>query len=581
MIRLERRVIPILLGALLALVSGPAAARSLAIEDFRATIEVDPGGEIRVEERLEIDFRGTWNGIFREIPERYTYPSGLRGSIRLTVDAVEDGEGNALEYWETRRKGIVKLKIRVPQARDAVRTVVLRYHAEDVIRRYNGKDSSFGAHDELYWNVTGNGWQAPIRRASVEVQLPGEIPADAIRHTAYTGRLGARGENYEVSRLPDRRLVFRTTRELGEYRGLTIAVGFPPGFVAQPSMLQRARWLIEANWSVGIPLGLLALWFAIWWFRGRDPSGDRTIVPEWEPPMGLRPSEVGVLIDDRMDQRDLTASIFDLAVRGVISIRSEAGPDDFVLVLNEQALDGAGLETFEEALIDGLFGGESEVRLGSLKRKFYKKAMRVNRKVLDDLVVKGLFRASPDRVRLVWVALTVVMLLGTMAVGFMVSAPVPYWVALVLVAPAMFGLAWQMPRRTKTGLEALARIKGMEEYLATAERDRMEQLSLSQVERLLPYAIALNLHDRWTDAFAGLFEQPPQWYVAGATGWQPYLLSSIIGDLDRSVSKNLFSVPRTESSGSSGGGSWSGGSGFSSGGGSSGGGFGGGGGGGW
>jgi uncharacterized membrane protein YgcG len=288
-----------------------------------------------------------------------------------------------------------------------------------------------------------------------------------------------------------------------------------------------------------------------------------------------------VLIDDRMDQRDLTASIFDLAVRGVISIRSEAGPDDFVLVLNEQALDGAGLETFEEALVDGLFGGESEVRLGSLKRKFYKKAMRVNRKVLDDLVVKGLFRASPDRVRLVWVALTVVALLGTMAVGFLVSAPVPYWVALVLVAPAMFGLAWQMPRRTKTGLEALARIKGMEEYLATAERDRMEQLSLSQVERLLPYAIALNLHDRWTDAFAGLFEQPPQWYAADATGWQPYLMNSIIGDLDRSVSKNLFSVPRTESSGSSGGGSWSGGSGFSSGGGSSGGGFGGGGGGGW
>ena len=86
MIRSTRRVFPILLAALLAWVCGPAAARSLAIEDFHATIELGPGGEVRVEERLEIDFRGEWNGIFREIPERYTYPSGLRGSIheRLT-----------------------------------------------------------------------------------------------------------------------------------------------------------------------------------------------------------------------------------------------------------------------------------------------------------------------------------------------------------------------------------------------------------------------------------------------------------------------------------------------------------------
>jgi uncharacterized membrane protein YgcG len=574
-------VFPILLGALLALVCGPAAARSLAIEDFHATIEVDPGGEIRVEERLEIDFRGTWNGIFRDIPERYTHPTGVRGSIRLGVESVEDGEGNALEYWETRRKGIVRLKIRVPGARDAMRTVVLRYHVEDVIRRYHGTDSSFGGHDELYWNVTGNGWPAPIRRASAEVRLPEEIPVDAIRHTTYTGQLGARGEDFEVDRSQDHRLVFRTTRELDAYCGLTIAVGFPSGFVAQPSTLQRARWIFQANWFVVIPLGLLALWSAIWWFRGRDPFGDRTIVPEWEPPMGLRPSEVGVLIDDRMDQRDLTASIFDLAVRGVITIRTEAGPEDFVLVLNEQALDGAGLETFEEALVDGLFGGGSEVRLGSLRRRFFKKAMRVNRKVLDELVVKGLFRASPDRVRMVWIALTIVALLGTTAVGFLVSASVPYWVALVLAAPVMIVLARNMPRRTSAGLEALARIKGMEEYLATAERDRMEQLSLSQVERLLPYAIALNLHDRWADAFAGLFERPPQWYAAGGSPWQPHLMASIVGDLDRSVTKNLFSVPRTESSGGGSGGSWSGGSGFSSGGGFSGGGFGGGGGGGW
>ena len=62
--------------------SGTASARALEIRSFDATVEVDANGEIRVEERISVAFRGCWNGIFREIPYRYTYPSGVRGSWR-------------------------------------------------------------------------------------------------------------------------------------------------------------------------------------------------------------------------------------------------------------------------------------------------------------------------------------------------------------------------------------------------------------------------------------------------------------------------------------------------------------------
>jgi uncharacterized membrane protein YgcG len=250
------------------------------------------------------------------------------------------------------------------------------------------------------------------------------------------------------------------------------------------------------------------------------------------------------------------------------------------LILNEQALDGAKLETFEEALIDGLFGGKSQVTLASLKRQFFSKVVRVNRKVLDDLVVKGLFRARPDKVQGVWFVLTLLALVGAVIVGVVAGGTLPFWVTLAVCAPPMFVLAWNMPQRTKVGLDALARIKGMEEYLATAERDRMEQLPLHQVERLLPYAIALNLHDRWAAAFAGLFESPPQWYASRDGSWTPGVFGGVIGDMNRSVASNLYSAPRTQSSSGGWGGGSSGGSGFSSGG-SSGGGFGGGGGGGW
>ena len=87
---------------LLFAVSGTVVAKSLQIQSFDASIEVDANGEVRVEERIEVAFRGCWNGIFRDITESYTYPSGVRGTIRLFVDAVEDGNAKALEHWETK-----------------------------------------------------------------------------------------------------------------------------------------------------------------------------------------------------------------------------------------------------------------------------------------------------------------------------------------------------------------------------------------------------------------------------------------------------------------------------------------------
>ena len=48
----------------------------------------------------------------------------------------------------------------------------------------------FADHDELYWNVTGNGWGFPIDRASARVVLPADVPPADVRMEAYTGAAG-------------------------------------------------------------------------------------------------------------------------------------------------------------------------------------------------------------------------------------------------------------------------------------------------------------------------------------------------------------------------------------------------------
>ncbi len=54
--------------------------------------------------------------------------------------------------------------------------------------------------------------------------------------------------------------------------------------------------------------------------KGRDYTGLGSVVVRYEPPEGLGPAEAGTLIDEKLDMRDISATIIDLAVRGYIKI---------------------------------------------------------------------------------------------------------------------------------------------------------------------------------------------------------------------------------------------------------------------
>ncbi len=71
----------------------------------------------------------------------------------------------------------------------------------------------------------------------------------------------------------------------------------------------------RANWIFIVPIIALAVMFRLWDARGRDPAR-LAVTPQYEPPEGLTPAEIGTLIDNSPDLRDITASIVDLAVRG-------------------------------------------------------------------------------------------------------------------------------------------------------------------------------------------------------------------------------------------------------------------------
>jgi len=93
-------------------------------------------------------------------------------------------------------------------------------------------------------------------------------------------------------------------------------VGWDKGFVHEPTRGEKIAQFLTSNWPLFLP-GLVFLgMFWLWQTRGRDPP-EGAIAVQYEPPGGLTPGEVGTLVDDDAGMRDITATIVDLAVRGV------------------------------------------------------------------------------------------------------------------------------------------------------------------------------------------------------------------------------------------------------------------------
>src|SRR5687768_9652925 len=219
-----------------------SADRTLVIERFDAVIDVSSDGSIVVDETIVPRFRGSWNGIFRTIPVQYRTPQGLNYTLRLDIESVTDAAGQTLKYESSRERHYRKLKIWVPGAVDATRTVKLRYRVSNGLR-------FFDEHDELYWNVTGDEWEVPIEAASARVRLPAGV--SGLRATAFRGAFGST-EQSDVAVAPDGVQV-QTANGLGMREGLTLVVGWNPGVVHRPTAVEKGARVVYANLPLAIP----------------------------------------------------------------------------------------------------------------------------------------------------------------------------------------------------------------------------------------------------------------------------------------------------------------------------------------
>lgn len=537
------------------------------IKEFNVDVRINNDSSINVTENIITDFFQSMHGILRSIPTSYSDSFGLIRKIFISDIKITNENGEHLSFEQSSLNGILEFKIGDPNATISGEQVYnISYKVKNAILFTNERD-------ELFWNITGNAWPVPIRKATGSFQLPEQV--QGLQANAFFGPLFSTQK--AQTNLSGNNLT-TDVYSLRSGEGLSLAATWQKGAITRPSALTSFKFFALANWHLGIPL--LIIIFVLWYLKKHaiDPRGKGTLVPEFSIPKDLTLAEGFALYDERFQTKDLTALIISWATEGFITIKETkkksilGSKSEFSLIKKKNL---TLRPTYEVDFFNYLFSKQKTLNLNKIEStKFNLELGKMRGQIFASLKDKGYITKNPETARAIFYVLGALILVSSFVlIGFhnvvgtlAIALTFLSGLLIIVVAPLT-------PKRTLKGVLVKEKIQGFQLYLKTAERYRLKwQEQTGIFEKYLPYAIALGVAGVWAKNFKDKLSKPPSWY----NGYDLTNFNAVnfANSLDSNFNSSLNSAIISASSSS-------GGSAFSGGGGFSGGGFGGGGGGSW
>ncbi len=364
-----------------ALLAAPATGAEIILK-YASTAEVTKNSTLLVREDITVRAEGDQirKGIYRDFPTKYTSPSGKDITVGFSVEeTLLDGEEVPFST-ESLANG-VRVKIGDPKS-----TVPPGVHTYTIHYSTTGQIGFFEDHDELYWNVTGNGWAFPIKQAVFSLSLPDRTPFNSV--DVYTGVQGAKGQDARV--LPDKTAM--TTATLAPGEGFTVAYTWPKGIITPPKPPLHYAFFSRFGYLFfwGAPLLLLIYYIAIWIRWGKDPQ-KRSVIPLFSPAEGHSPGFLRYVRRMEMDDTCFTAEILNLAVKGFITI------EELTLEESMQRLGQLG----EKGLMKGMMSFASKLAGKRYSLHLVRKRLREKAASKEEtLLISTLFEESRDELLL-------------------------------------------------------------------------------------------------------------------------------------------------------------------------------------
>ncbi len=559
------------------------------ISEFKSEITIERDTSLTIKEKLQYETDLDKHGIYRYIPYRYSR-NGLNYTARVTIKSVTDDNGHPTPFVTSYEDGNVILKIGDPDKTfTGIQPYVITYQVKNALQEYE-------THDELYWDITGEGWQFEIDKTIATINSP----FAKIQETqCFSGVFGGNDRLCQVGPITGQTVQVRYDEPVTYGDNVTVAVKLDPvNQLRFPTPTEKFIQRLKDNATL-LPLLLPPLILGwLWWKRGRDrlfvsPNvfahdeaqpqrmsplfWHRSAPFVYEPIKELTPGEAGALADEKVDNQDVVAEIIDLARKKYLKIeRTEkkkflGSETDYVFTRLKEADDH--LPEHQAYLLEKLFAVSKTVKLSELKGTFYTTIDKVKDLIFRSLTTKGLFASHPGQTRGWAMGLTIALLIFAFIWLFnLLDRGQSLGIVLMVISvPLSLIFAHSMPAKTAKGSNLALQARGLKETIGHGKwREKIKEKHLF-IEEVLPFAIALGVVDRLARDMEELNLKPPQYFAGSGTSMRGWAFHSLVNDFSHQAASNLTYNPNSSST--------SGGSGFS--GGSSGGGGGGGGGGSW
>lgn len=526
------------------------------INSFDVKIVAHKDGFIDVTETIEYDFESlSRHGIYRYIP-LYSKVGDLYRIIKISnVDVRRDDQSE--EFKKTQDSQKVNIKIgNANRTITGLHTYKISYTVE------NGIGSNFPDHEEIYWNATGNEWTIPIEKASIYIAT--DFGINSTNFICYTGAAGSKDANCTITGSS------ADTGLLSSGEGLT-AVAVYPANTFPKSILSKSAPSTFAEKIFGfIWQNILTIYFLlnivlpavlIFWYQNKKnkkrfgPPVVNFDTPEDEKGKRIPPALAGTIDTAKLDRNDVTATIFDLAIRKYLRLEETIKSSKALGIIETSKkrqmitklkADDGKLTPFEKELYSRLFESGDSVDVEDLKTDFYKTFQDMETEIFKQLVEKKYYTKNPKIQR------------GFLAFLGIVSI----FTSNIILAGVLFLLANKLNGRTPLGDEIDYKIDGLKLFLKSMDRNyNWQALKFYTVEQMIPYAMALGYIDKFMKQLKIIKpDYSPTWY----TGYSGSFYGSYLGfytGMNSSITTSAPSSSSGFSGGSSGGGGGGGGGG--------------------
>lgn len=329
-------------------------AQSLEVEDINVDIEVSEDNRLIIKENLSVLFYdSSLHGIYRDIPVKTYFGKPVK---------IENVNVIGAPYTSSKEVDYLRIQIGDP---DEYASASENYEISYI---YNIGDDRNDKLDELYFDIIGTSWQIPINNVSFSITLPSSFDPKELNFT-YGDEGSTNSENitYEIN---GNTITGSLNTTLYPGQALTVALPLPEGyFKVEKEIFFYEKAILIYPVIIGIIL-ILGLLLKIKY--GTNKKIFHT--PEFYPPEGLSPLEIGYIYDGQIENYDITSMLIYWASKGYMKIIDNDVPKGHFYFQKLRELPSDALQ-FEKIYFNDLFSYADDkgiVNSEKLNESFYK-----------------------------------------------------------------------------------------------------------------------------------------------------------------------------------------------------------------